>query len=661
MIRTLKISAAVAIAGAFSVAQAAKCATDVTDKTFGPISFKEAKVSNKDLCIAVIDADGDNHNVAVDVPETITVDSIYYFRRNSASSAIQTVILPFEPVNSCKPTTKGGTLYTLNKIYVNQNDNWTALIFPVVTSTAGFLPNTPYFVRFSEKNTDGLYLTMGGCSFNLNTSNGAGVVEYSADPDPKASTGLTGTWELRGVYEKKTWTSDDAERKVSYGFASTKTIVEKTDGTKDTIKTGQFVKAGSSASVPPLRAYLVYNSQDDSQDNSQDNSQSNSQSNSPKVAAKARAISSAEEIDESVLLPQSIDIVMMSAEDPEGDAPATEECFQDGDGIFEVKDIHLKNETGTPVLNDEGNPIYDTDGNQVLSYDDIIVRTACIDGKSDARMQTLSISQNIEVDSIAYNRTFAIGSGWNNPAVASTIVLPFTVSENQCISNAVFYDILNIRNWGQEDNLTWQIMVEQRDNSKPLIPNHPYIVLANDTNIIFNRAISGGFKKCAYNITYSNVLEDTVFSNVDGLPGTWTFKGTYEKITFNESSKRGVYGFVAKQDTVDGKVFSAGQFVKAGTGASVPPMRAYLKYNAAGALAKGAASTGIAEEDLPETIVVKFLNTDGEVTAIGQMNTTTGEISMDENKWFDMKGRMMNKKPTVKGTYYNKGQKVIIK
>lgn len=203
MIRTLKISAAIAIAGAFSVAQAAKCATGVTDKTFGPISFKEAKVSNKDLCIAVIDADGDNHNVAVDVPATITVDSIYYFRRNSASSATQTVILPFEPVNSCKPTTKGGSLYTLNKIYVNQNDKWTALIFPVVTSTAGFLPNTPYFVRFSEENTDGLYLTMGGCSFNLNTSNGAGVVEYPADPDPKASTGLTGTWELRGVYEKK--------------------------------------------------------------------------------------------------------------------------------------------------------------------------------------------------------------------------------------------------------------------------------------------------------------------------------------------------------------------------------------------------------------------------------------------------------------------------
>lgn len=627
MIRTLKISAAIAIAGAFSVAQAAKCATGVTDKTFGPISFKEAKVSNKDLCIAVIDADGDNHNVAVDVPATITVDSIYYFRRNSASSATQTVILPFEPVNSCKPTTKGGSLYTLNKIYVNQNDKWTALIFPVVTSTAGFLPNTPYFVRFSEENTDGLYLTMGGCSFNLNTSNGAGVVEYPADPDPKASTGLTGTWELRGVYEKKTWTSDDAERKVSYGFASTKTIVEKTDGTQDTIKTGQFVKAGSSASVPPLRAYLVYNSQGNSQDDSQDDSQDNSQSNSPKVAAKARAISSAEEIDEGVLLPQSIDIVMMSAEDPEGDAPATEECFQDGDGIFEVKDI---------VVN----------GN--------IVKTACIDGKSDARLQTLSIPEDVTVDSIAYNREFKIGQ---YGAVASTVVLPFDIAGGCLNSETQLYEIANIQN----NQGSWAVYAVGFLNT--MKANTPYFVVANKAQIEFYSF--GWGKPCQYTLSTKNGINDAEFTadynkndGNQGLPGTWVFKGTYEKITFDENTKKGVYGFAANSQ---GDNITAGQFVKAGTGATVPPMRAYLKYNSAGVLAKAAAGTLLDETELPERIEVMLIGKDGETLSTGTMNTITGEITMDENKWFDMKGRMMNKKPTVKGTYYNKGQKVIIK
>lgn len=49
------------------------------------------------------------------------------------------------------------------------------------------------------------------------------------------------------------------------------------------------------------------------------------------------------------------------------------------------------------------------------------------------------------------------------------------------------------------------------------------------------------------------------------------------------------------------------------------------------------------------------------MTPIGVMNTRTGEISTDDNLWFDMKGRKLNKKPTAKGTYYNKGQKVVVK
>ena len=31
------------------------------------------------------------------------------------------------------------------------------------------------------------------------------------------------------------------------------------------------------------------------------------------------------------------------------------------------------------------------------------------------------------------------------------------------------------------------------------------------------------------------------------------------------------------------------------------------------------------------------------------------------NGWFDMKGRKLNGKPTVKGIYYNNGKRVIVK
>ncbi|SHH00715.1 hypothetical protein SAMN05720766_1064 [Fibrobacter sp. UWH9] len=599
MIRTLKISAAIAIAGAFSVAQAATCPSE----SYGAISFKSYG-DNK--CVAIIDATGDQRNDAINIPNTVTVDSVYYFRNGAEDvmNANSTLFLPFEVKKGCK--VDGSTLKRITSITYNATDAvWRARADYIDMTKDSLTANTPYLFSYTHglvKDGIGYIGFGGGCTFNLNTSS-IPKKEFDASLDNMGqSTGLKGTWTFKGTYEKIVF--DENTKKGVYGFAS------KTEGK---FSIGQFVKAGTGASVPPMRAYLVYNSQGT-------------------MGKAAPGLSFAPAADNSDLLPPAIDVIENA------------ECFQDGDGIFEVKNVLVKDAEGNSVLDDNGDAQY--------------ARTACIDGKSDARLQTLSIPEDVTVDSIAYNRTFAIGSGWNNPAVASTIVLPFTVSENQCISNAVFFDILNIRNWGQEDNLTWQIMVEQRDNSKPLIPNHPYIVLANDTNIIFNRAINGGYKKCAYNITYSNVLEDTVFSNVDGLPGTWTFKGTYEKITFNESSKKGVYGFAGNSQ---GDNITAGQFIKAGTGATVPPMRAYLKYNSAGVLAKAAAGTEIAEEDLPETIVVKFIDGDGSTTATGTMNTITGEITMDENKWFDMKGRMMNKKPTVKGTYYNKGQKVIIK
>lgn len=41
------------------------------------------------------------------------------------------------------------------------------------------------------------------------------------------------------------------------------------------------------------------------------------------------------------------------------------------------------------------------------------------------------------------------------------------------------------------------------------------------------------------------------------------------------------------------------------------------------------------------------------------MNIVTGKIRMD--CWYDLKGRVLNSKPTARGTYYHKGKRVIIK
>lgn len=597
MIRTLKISAAIAIAGAFSVAQAATCPSE----SYGAISFKSYG-DNK--CVAIIDATGDQHNEAINIPNTVTVDSVYYFRNGAEDvmNANSTLFLPFEVKKGCK--VDGSTLKRITSITYNATDKvWRARADYIDMTKDSLTANTPYLFSYTNGSVkDGIgYIGFGGgCTFNLNTSS-IPKKEFDASLDNMGqSTGLKGTWTFKGTYEKIVF--DENTKKGVYGFAS------KTEGK---FSIGQFVKAGTGASVPPMRAYLVYNSQGT-------------------MAKPAPGLSFASAADNSVLLPAAIDVIENA------------ECFQDGDGIFEVKNVLEKDAEGKPVLDDNGDAQY--------------VRTACIDGKSDARLQTLSIPEDVTVDSIAYNREF-------KQDTKSTIMFPFNIKAG-CSENASFYEIAYIKN--EQTDLpqgSWALYLGQHQEWIGIQANKPYIIQANST-IKFNTNAWGN--PCNYVLNTSTGSTKTSFTanfeNSDsGLPGTWEFTGTYEKITFNESSKKGVYGFVAKQDTVDGKVFSAGQFIKAGTGATVPPMRAYLKYNSAGVLAKAAAGAEIAEEDLPETIVVKFLNTDGEVTATGTMNTTTGEISMDENKWFDMKGRMMNKKPTVKGTYYNKGQKVIIK
>lgn len=617
----LTLPMAALLAGAFSVAQAAKCPSE----SYGAINFKSYG-SNK--CVAIIDANGDQRNDAINIPNTVTVDSVYYFREGVVDDMTvnSTIVLPFDAKGNktnSKCSINGSTLKSITGITYNDSEKkWKALA-NYVSSGNDLTANTPYLFSHNSgtvKNGVG-YIGFGGdCTFDMNTST-INDQKFDASKTVNGTTGLKGTWTFKGTYEKIVF--DENTKKGVYGFAS------KTEGK---FSIGQFVKAGTGASVPPMRAYLVYNSQGNSQgnnqDNNQDNSQGNSQSNSPKVTAKARAISSAEEIDESVLLPQSIDIVMMSAEDPEGEAPATEECFQDGDGIFEVKDI---------VVN----------GN--------IVKTACIDGKSEARLQTLDIPEDVVVDSIAYNREFA-------QQKATTVMFPFAISPNN-VSTAVFYKTVAIVKYCPQ--CEWTLEVNKLLSTDTLEANKPYIAWTGSSTLSFNTArYNAELNKIIRSITLSTKgplsynFESTITSNGNIQTANWSFVGTYSKITFNDENKKGIYGFAAN---AQGSSIQPGQFVKAGTGATVPPMRAYLKYNAASALAKAAAGTEIAEENLPETITVKFIDGDGSTLSIGQMNTITGEITMDENKWFDMKGRVLNKKPTTKGTYYNKGQKVIIK
>lgn len=141
------------------------------------------------------------------------------------------------------------------------------------------------------------------------------------------------------------------------------------------------------------------------------------------------------------------------------------------------------------------------------------------------------------------------------------------------------------------------------------------------------------------------ITDVQIYNNVTGK-SDWDFVGTYSYVQWEEyhPDLGVIYGYAAKEK---GAV-KAGQFVKVGSGASVAPLRAYLKYiGDTKNLAKSAAPANI---ELPESIEVRLIDGDGELTGIAKWNMATGEITK-VNHWFDLKGRKMNAKPENKGMF----------
>ena len=89
-------------------------------------------------------------------------------------------------------------------------------------------------------------------------------------------------------------------------------------------------------------------------------------------------------------------------------------------------------------------------------------------------------------------------------------------------------------------------------------------------------------------------------------------------------------------------------------------MRAYLQYTGSDSqFANARSMSATVAEQLPETISVRLIGADGNVTAIGTLHTLTGEVTTDG--WYTLDGKRLSTQPTQKGIYVNNGKKVIIK
>ena len=58
---------------------------------------------------------------------------------------------------------------------------------------------------------------------------------------------------------------------------------------------------------------------------------------------------------------------------------------------------------------------------------------------------------------------------------------------------------------------------------------------------------------------------------------------------------------------------------------------------------------------------MKLISANGDVDAIGTLDTTTGEVSFDSKAWYTLDGVRLSGKPTASGIYINNGKKIVIK
>ena len=153
----------------------------------------------------------------------------------------------------------------------------------------------------------------------------------------------------------------------------------------------------------------------------------------------------------------------------------------------------------------------------------------------------------------------------------------------------------------------------------------------------------------------------------------WMLKGTYqprywsETEHFEEVGK--VYGFAGATKVVDEQIVVAGDFVRAKSGAKIRPTSCYLEWvkpedsesDPNAAPARRMTCSASIDVELPQRITVKLVSASGETTGIGEIDTTTGEVTFDSEAWYTLDGVRLDSKPSKSGLYINNGKKVVIK
>lgn len=299
---------------------------------------------------------------------------------------------------------------------------------------------------------------------------------------------------------------------------------------------------------------------------------------------------------------------------------------------------------------------------------------AIIDGEYTADNAAVNIPENIEVASVEFTRSFT-------PDVFATVTFPFEVNTS-CLTGVD--SIIEYQGITADYEVGFGVIWKKTETGEQthitLQPYHPYMISMNSATLGIN-CQDQEHTSLTLKATSEEAAEDIVQRY-----GNWIFTGTlaYKQWQAGDpdlTPTRVVYGYAAE---ADGK-YGVGAFVRIGTDASISPFRAYIKYSplprssapynkpvpegvTTAKLTRSVYSVDAGIDDLPESmdvaIVSKDENGNAHTTVIGSINTRMGEIRFNRrtaDRWFDMQGRVLQGKPTVKGRYLHNGKVEIVK
>ena len=237
------------------------------------------------------------------------------------------------------------------------------------------------------------------------------------------------------------------------------------------------------------------------------------------------------------------------------------------------------------------------------------------------------------VDSVVFERKFPLSANGY-----STIMLPFSAKLNQLSGVKNIYYFRGV----EEVNGKMEVQVQNikdgaEDISQVEIQAYkPYLIQMESETLKIKGAVEIKSNN-SYPVSSS---------------GLWFFNGNDEFLEFTSEHVAGdnIYGF---NDQVTEDFKTAGQFVKVGAGATLAPFRAFI-------FTRDIFTPELKEKNRPATmdvVIVESTNGNEQTTAIGRIDTRSGEFKMIRN--YDLKGRKLNKAPKARGAYY--GKKVLKK